>query len=147
MTTAARQMVSLSRYFIRAALRLLLASSLVLWSQAPGAAQDRQIEPQPQAGQDEPDRNEPDRGPERNGDDPAAQSSPQFGEEVVVVGSRARPRSVTESTVPIDVVPAADVVRQGDSNLGNQLRVLLPSFNVNAPRACGASRPTIRWCS
>ena len=32
MTVAARQVVSLSRYFIRAALRLLLASSLVLWS-------------------------------------------------------------------------------------------------------------------
>ena len=79
--------------FIRAALQLLLSSSLVLWSQAPGSAQDRQIEPQPQAGRDEPDRNEPDRGPEQDGDDPAAQSSPQFDEEVVVV------------------VPAADVVR------------------------------------
>ena len=132
--------------FIRAVPRLLLASSLVLWSQAPGAAQDRQIEPQPQAGRDEPDRNEPDRGPERDGDDPAAQPSPQFGEEVVVVGSRARPRSVTESAVPIDVVPAADVVRQGDSNLGNQLRVLLPSFNVN-PQEDGDLAAVVRPAS
>ena len=146
MTAAARQVVSLSRYFIRAAPRLLLSSSLVLWSQAPGAAQDRQIEPQPQAGRDEPDRNEPDRGPERDGDDPAAQSSPQFGEEVVVVGSRARPRSVTESTVPIDVVPAADIVRQGDSNLANQLRVLLPSFNVN-PQEDGDLAAVVRPAS
>ena len=109
--------------------------SLVLWIGTPVSAQDRQIVPQPpagQAGQDESDRTgRTPAGGQPEGDDPAAPASPQFGEEVVVVGSRAQPRSVTDSTVPIDVVPVTEVVRQGDSNLANQLRVLLPSFHVN----------------
>ena len=41
----------------------------------------------------------------------------QFEDRVVVVGSRAQPRSVTESSVPIDAIPArtgdADDVRSG----------------------------------
>ena len=56
--------------------------------------------------------------------------SVQFQEQVVVVGSRAQPRSVTESPVPIDVVPFEDVVRQGATTLDYQLRTLVPSFNV-----------------
>ena len=51
-------------------------------------------------------------------------------EQVVVVGSRARPRSVTESTVPVDVIPTRDFAAQGDSDLTNQLRTIVPSFNV-----------------
>ena len=33
--------------------------------------------------------------------------------QVVVVGTRAQPRSVTASPVPIDAIPLQDVVRQG----------------------------------
>ena len=51
-------------------------------------------------------------------------------ERVVVVGSRAAPRSVTESPVPIDAVPFQDVVSQGATTLDYQLRTLIPSFNV-----------------
>ncbi|MCY4661292.1 MAG: TonB-dependent receptor [Acidobacteria bacterium] len=51
-------------------------------------------------------------------------------ERVVVVGSRAEPRSVTESPVPIDAVPFQDVVSQGATTLDYQLRTLIPSFNV-----------------
>ena len=58
---------------------------------------------------------------------PRPRPTPQFDEEVV--GSRAQPRSVTESTVPIDAIPDTDL-RQSDSNLANQ-HVLLPSFHVN----------------
>ena len=54
----------------------------------------------------------------------------QFEEAVVVVGSRAQPRSVTESRVPIDAIPFTDVVSQGATTLDYQLRTLLPSFNV-----------------
>ena len=36
---------------------------------------------------------------------------------VVVVGSRAQPRSVTESPVPIDAIPFQDIVRQGGTSL------------------------------
>ena len=51
-------------------------------------------------------------------------------ERVVVVGSRAQPRSVTESPVPIDAIPFEDVVSQGATTLDYQLRNLIPSFNV-----------------
>ena len=56
--------------------------------------------------------------------------SVQLEERVVVVGSRAQPRSVTESTVPIDAIPFQDIVRQGATTLDYQLRALVPSFNV-----------------
>ena len=52
-------------------------------------------------------------------------------ENVVVVGTRAEPRSVTASSVPVDVITAQDFVSQGDVDLANQLRTVVPSFNVN----------------
>ena len=51
--------------------------------------------------------------------------------QVVVVGTRAEPRSVTASAVPVDVITAQDFVSQGDVDLTNQLRTVVPSFNVN----------------
>ena len=51
-------------------------------------------------------------------------------EQVVVVGSRAQPRSVTASPVPIDALPFEDVISQGATTLDYQLRTLIPSFNV-----------------
>ncbi len=54
-----------------------------------------------------------------------------FEELVVVVGSRAQPRSVTESPVPVDVIRSADFASQGSSDLANQLRTVVPSFNVS----------------
>ena len=54
----------------------------------------------------------------------------ELEERVVVVGSRAQPRSVTESQVPIDAIPFQDVVSQGMTTLDYQLRTLVPSFNV-----------------
>ena len=50
---------------------------------------------------------------------------------LVVVGSRAKPRSVTESTVPVDVIRAEDFTSQGSPDLANQLRAVVPSFNVS----------------
>ncbi len=52
-------------------------------------------------------------------------------ERVVVVGTRAQPRSVTESPVPVDVIRTEDFAAQGTSDLANQLRTVVPSFNVN----------------
>ena len=40
-----------------------------------------------------------------------------FSEETVVVGSRARPRTVTASPVPVDVLSTADLTSQGTVNL------------------------------
>ena len=54
-----------------------------------------------------------------------------FVQEVVVVGSRAEPRSVTASAVPVDVISSADFSTQGDPDFTNQLRAVVPSFNVN----------------
>ena len=54
-----------------------------------------------------------------------------FTETVAVVGTRTEPRSVTASPVPIDVIRAQDFVSQGDVDLTNQLRTVVPSFNVN----------------
>jgi len=53
-------------------------------------------------------------------------------EELVVTGSRGKPRSITESMVPIDVISVEDFVAQGDTDVGNLLRTLVPSYNVNA---------------
>ena len=52
-------------------------------------------------------------------------------EGLVVVGSRARPRTVTESPVPVDVISDEDLVLQGDTDMANLLRNVVPSFNVN----------------
>lgn len=54
-----------------------------------------------------------------------------FSDEIVVTGSRAQPRSVTESMVPVDVISANDFVDQGDTDLSTLLRTLAPSYNVN----------------
>ena len=63
----------------------------------------------------------------------------QLAEQVVVVGSRARPRSVTQSPVPIDAIPVRDVVSQGATALDYRLRTLVPSFNVATHPISGAA--------
>ena len=63
----------------------------------------------------------------------------EFDEQLVVVGSRSRPRSVTESSVPIDAIPVEDVVSQGASSLDYLLRNLVPSFNVATHPISGAA--------
>ena len=52
-------------------------------------------------------------------------------EQLVVVGSRTEGRTVMESAVPVDLVTAEEFSEQGDSDLANQLRNTVPSFNVN----------------
>ncbi len=60
-------------------------------------------------------------------------------EELVVIGSRAQPRSVTESAVPIDVVTGEDFVKQADTDVLNLLRNVVPSYNVNTQPISDAS--------
>ncbi len=64
----------------------------------------------------------------------------QLEDRVVVVGSRARPRSVTESAVPIDAIPYEDFVAQGETDVGDQLRALVPSYNVSPQQVGDAAR-------
>lgn len=64
-------------------------------------------------------------------------STPSFAqedsalEEIVTIGTRGKPRSVTQSIAPVDVISAADIVAQGGVDTSNLLRNVVPSFNVN----------------
>ena len=62
-----------------------------------------------------------------------------YTEETVVVGTRAQPRTVAESPVPVDVLSASDLVSQGAVNLQDQLRTIVPSFAVNTQPISDAS--------
>ena len=52
-------------------------------------------------------------------------------EELVVTGSRAQSRTVTDSPVPIDVISADEFAKQGGADLADLLRNVVPSYNVN----------------
>ncbi len=61
---------------------------------------------------------------------------------VVVVGSRAEPRTVTQSMVPVDVIPVAEIAAQAESNLDFLLRNVIPSYNVNTEPISDAATVT-----
>ena len=52
-------------------------------------------------------------------------------EEVVVVGTRAEPRSVTESAVPVDVISSEAFENQSGSDMSNLIRSVVPSFHMS----------------
>lgn len=52
-------------------------------------------------------------------------------EEIIVTGTRAKERSATDSPAPIDVISGEDFTNQGDTDLSNLLRNIVPSYNVN----------------
>lgn len=52
-------------------------------------------------------------------------------ESIAVVGTRSAPRSVTDSAVPLDILSADMLTRQGSGDMLSMLDTLLPSFNVN----------------
>ena len=64
-------------------------------------------------------------------------------EGVVAIGTRARPRTVTESMVPIDAIPPSDFVDQGDTDVADLLRTVVPSYNIN-PQATGDAAKIVR---
>ncbi|RMH46017.1 MAG: TonB-dependent receptor, partial [Gammaproteobacteria bacterium] len=51
---------------------------------------------------------------------------------VVIVGSRAAPRSVTDSPVPVDVISAEEMLATGTPDMNSILSTVVPSYNVNA---------------
>ncbi len=53
-------------------------------------------------------------------------------ERIAVVGSRAAPRSVADSPVPIDIISADDLEKTGSSDMLDQLVGTVPSFNVHS---------------
>ncbi len=54
-------------------------------------------------------------------------------EEVVVIGTGTRnaARSIVESPAPVDVISAAELANQGDTDVSNLIRNAVPSYNVN----------------
>ena len=59
------------------------------------------------------------------------QTTLELGGLVAVGSRRAQRRTVTESPVPVDVIPPSEIVRQGDIDFVNVIRNVVPSFNVN----------------
>lgn len=52
-------------------------------------------------------------------------------EEVVIVGTRGAPRSVADSPVPVDVLSADELSKQGNTDMLELLKGSVPSFNVH----------------
>ena len=52
-------------------------------------------------------------------------------EQIVVIGSRAAPRSVGDSAVPVDVISGEEFKHQGATDMTSMLQNVVPSFNVN----------------
>ena len=52
-------------------------------------------------------------------------------EEVVVVGTRALPRSVEDSSVPVDIIGTEDFENQAGFDMSNLIRSAVPSFHVS----------------
>jgi iron complex outermembrane receptor protein len=52
-------------------------------------------------------------------------------ETVSVLGTRSEARSATDSAVPIDIISADELHNTGSTDVLDQLRVLVPSFNVS----------------
>ena len=78
----------------------------------------------------------------------ASQSDPVRLESLVVVGTRAQPRSVLDSAVPIDIVSNESFEKQGGADLPDLLRTLVPSYNINTQPISDAStvvRPANLW--
>ncbi len=69
----------------------------------------------------------------------SASSEPIQLERLVVVGTRAQPRSVLDSAVPIDIVSNEAFEKQGGADLPDLLRTLVPSYNVNTQPISDAS--------
>ncbi len=62
---------------------------------------------------------------------PAHANADEEVEELVVTGTRAQPRSIMDSSVPIDVISEESLASQGSSDMNYMLRSVVPSFHVN----------------
>lgn len=62
-------------------------------------------------------------------DSEGAQDNTAALDEIVVVGSRGKPRTDVERPVPVDVVGATELLATGQTDLGQQLQFTSPSFN------------------
>ena len=61
----------------------------------------------------------------------AAEKEATTLETVSVLGTRSKARTATDSAVPIDIIDAEELRNQGATDVLDQMRVLIPSFNVS----------------
>lgn len=61
----------------------------------------------------------------------AEDGADEEAERMVIVGSRAAPRSVGDSPVPVDVISADEMMKNGSTDMTSLLAAVSPSFNVN----------------
>ncbi|MEA1015552.1 TonB-dependent receptor [Sphingosinicella sp. LY1275] len=57
-------------------------------------------------------------------------STDESGEGIVVIGSRRKDRSITDSSVAIDVISPEEITTTGYTDMNDALRTLVPAFNV-----------------
>jgi iron complex outermembrane recepter protein len=62
-------------------------------------------------------------------------------EDIIVTGSRGKPRSVLDSPAPIDVLPDVELKKTGQPGVLAALNLLVPSFNV--PNRAGGGTSTV----
>ena len=60
-----------------------------------------------------------------------ADAEPAYEEVVVTVGTRAPPRTVPNSPVPVDSIDVQALATQGSGDMTNLLRTTIPSYHVN----------------
>ena len=111
----------------------LVSSILVLGLIQPAIARQEQEQPKQQEEQKQQEQQK-EAGETEEATPPAEEkeTTERFTEQIVVTGSRAGERSVTESMVPIDVITSEELVNQGETDLSNLLRTVAPSWNVNS---------------
>ncbi len=63
-------------------------------------------------------------------EDKKAKENPE--QKMVILGSRAAPRSIGDSPVPVDVISGDELVKNGGQDMIAMLASVVPSFNVNS---------------
>ena len=116
------------------ALLVILDAGAPLSGTATAAPQTRSRERQ-QAHRGEAEQEQPEKQPDAE----TGAGPPRFAEEVVVVGTRATPRSILESAAPIDAIRPEELLSQGPPSIHERLRTLVPSFAVNIQPISDAS--------
>ena len=73
--------------------------------------------------------------------DPSAQTDPGLdaGDPIIVTGSRAANRTVSDSPVPVDVISSDALQTSGSSEINTALNALVPSFNFPRPSIADGS--------
>jgi len=61
---------------------------------------------------------------------PAGESAEQV-EQIAIVGTRAAPRSIGDSPVPVDIIGAEEFRSQGSTDMVSMMQASVPSLNVN----------------